>query len=236
MAMQKNVNLYPSAAVQGDRASQNPIIYTPQNYLAGDNVKVGTFVWLNSEATDPMTVKNTGTGAPLGFVERTLSGFDYNVSEDGTLVIAKGEAVTVAIRGDFYVPANTTVTVGMAAFANTTTGAVTFAASGSSQSGAVETAYRAMTAGKEGDMIIISNEAAVVAATAATAELSGYAKKTDLETYAKADLSNVTGTLDPQHGGTGQSDVGSAAGEALVTKDSGTHTTEWKTIQASEAA
>lgn len=168
--LQKSVNIYQAAAVAGDRASQNPFVYTPQNYLAGEGgVTVGTFVWEAAEATDPMQVVNSGTGAPLGFVERILSNYNYDLTSEGTMLIAEGGNVTVALRGDFYVAANTAVTVGMAAFANLTTGAVTFAAAGSSQEGSIETPYKAMTAGAEGDMIIISNEAATVATAGAGA-------------------------------------------------------------------
>lgn len=215
--VQKTVNMYPAAAVQGDRASQNPFVYTPQNYLAGTNgVTVGTFVWESSEEGDPKQVVNTGTGAPLGFVERILANYNYDLTSEGTMLIPEGGLVTVALRGDFYVAADTTVTVGMAVFASTTNGAVKFATAGSTQSGYVETPYKAMTAGAQGDMIIISNAAAVVAAQ--TSDLSG---------YAKADLSNVTGQLPIANGGTGVTAVGTA-GQVLTT-NSGANGTEWTT-------
>ena len=213
--VQKTVNMYPAAAVQGDRASQNPFVYTPQNYLAGTNgVTVGTFVWESSEEGDPKQVVNTGTGAPLGFVERILANYNYDLTSEGTMLIPEGGLVTVALRGDFYVAADTTVTVGMAVFASTTNGAVKFATAGSTQSGYVETPYKAMTAGAQGDMIIISNAAAVVAAQ--TSDLSG---------YAKADLSNITGQLPIANGGTGVTAVGTA-GQVLAT-NSGADGTEW---------
>ena len=215
--VQKTVNMYPAAAVQGDRASQNPFVYTPQNYLAGTNgVTVGTFVWESSEEGDPKRVVNTGTGAPLGFVERILANYNYDLTSEGTMLIPEGGLVTVALRGDFYVAADTTVTVGMAVFASTTNGTVKFATAGSTQSGYVETPYKAMTAGAQGDMIIISNAAAVVAAQ--TSDLSG---------YAKADLSNVTGQLPIANGGTGVTAVGTA-GQVLTT-NSGANGTEWTT-------
>lgn len=215
--VQKTVNMYPAAAVQGDRASQNPFVYTPQNYLAGTNgVTVGTFVWESSEEGDPKQVVNTGTGAPLGFVERILANYNYDLTSEGTMLIPEGGLVTVALRGDFYVAADTTVTVGMAVFASTTNGTVKFATAGSTQGGYVETPYKAMTAGAQGDMIIISNAAAVVAAQ--TSDLSG---------YAKADLSNITGQLPIANGGTGVTAVGTA-GQVLTT-NSGANGTEWTT-------
>ena len=220
MPVQKSVNLYQCAAVAGDRASQNPFVYTPQNYLAGTNgVTVGTFVWESSEEGDPKQVVNTGTGAPLGFVERILANYNYDLTSEGTMLIPEGGLVTVALRGDFYVAADTTVTVGMAVFASTTNGAVKFAAAGSTQSGYVETPYKAMTAGAQGGMIIISNAAAVVAAQ--TSDLSG---------YAKADLSNITGQLPIANGGTGVTAVGTA-GQVLTT-NSGADGTEWTTPAA----
>ena len=217
--VQKTVNMYPAAAVQGDRGSQNAFPYTPLNYIAGADITTGTYVWLStSDETMPQQVLNTGTGAPLGFVERILDHFLYDLTEEGSLVIPKGGRVTVAMRGNFYIPANTTVTVGMAVFANLTTGAATFAAAGSTQSGSIETTYRAMIPGAEGDMILISNEAAVAAATANTSDLSA---------YAKADLSNVTGQLPIANGGTGVTAVGTA-GQVLTT-NSGANGTEWTT-------
>ena len=217
--LQKSVNLYPAPAVQGDRASQNPFVYTPQNYLAGAPITVGTVVWESSEETNPKQVLNTGTGAPLGFVERIQNVFNYDLTSEGTLVIPEGAPMTaVALRGDFWVVADTTVTVGMAVFASTTDGTIKFAAAGSTQSGSVETAYRAMTAGAEGDMIIISNEAVSV---------STGGSSPDLSSYAKADLSNVTGQLPIANGGTGVTAVGTA-GQVLTT-NSGANGTEWTT-------
>lgn len=50
----------------------------------------------------------------------------------------------------------------------------------------------------------------------------------DLSSYAKADLSNVTGTLPYAHGGTGLTTLGTE-GQALVT-NSGATAMEWKTV------
>ena len=70
----------------------------------------------------------------------------------------------------------------------------------------------------EGDMILISNEAASV---------STGGSSPDLSSYAKADLSNVTGQLPIANGGTGVTAVGTA-GQVLTT-NSGATGTEWTT-------
>ena len=133
MAMQKKVNLYQAVAVQGDRASQNPTVYMPFNFLAGGNITVGTFVW--QDPANPNEILNSGTGAPLGFIERILTNFNYVLTSEGTLIVEEGGELAVAVRGDFYALADASVTVGMAVFANNTTGAVKFAEAGSTQSG-----------------------------------------------------------------------------------------------------
>lgn len=212
MAMQKKVNLYQAAAVQGDRASQNPTVYMPFNFLAGGSITVGTFVW--QDPANPNEILNSGTGAPLGFIERILTNFNYVLTSEGTLIVEEGGELAVAVRGDFYALADASVTVGMAVFANNTTGAVKFAEAGSTQSGYTETNWRALTAGAEGDLIIISNWTSQGAAP-------------DLSAYAKADLSNVTGQLPIANGGTGVTAVGTA-GQVLST-NAAADGTEWAT-------
>ena len=212
MAMQKKVNLYQAAAVQGDRASQNPTVYMPFNFLAGGSITVGTFVW--QDPANPNEILNSGTGAPLGFIERILTNFNYVLTSEGTLIVEEGGELAVAVRGDFYALADASVTVGMALFANNTTGAVKFAEAGSTQSGYTETNWRALTAGAAGDLIIISNWTSQGAAP-------------DLSAYAKADLSNVTGQLPIANGGTGVTAVGTA-GQVLST-NAAADGTEWAT-------
>lgn len=212
MAMQKKVNLYQAVAVQGDRASQNPTVYMPFNFLAGGSITVGTFVW--QDPANPNEILNSGTGAPLGFIERILTNFNYVLTSEGTLIVEEGGELAVAVRGDFYALADASVTVGMAVFANNTTGAVKFAEAGSTQSGYTETNWRALTAGAAGDLIIISNWTSQGAAP-------------DLSAYAKADLSNVTGQLPIANGGTGVTAVGTA-GQVLST-NAAADGTEWAT-------
>lgn len=156
MALQKTVNAAPAAAVAGDRASQNPMVYYFQNFKAGTSgAKVGAFAFVDT--TDATLINNAGSGKPLGFIERTLEHFNYTANSDGSLTVPAGGNLAVAIRGDFYVEAAAAVTAGHKAFVNNTTGAITFAASGTSVTGATETDWTAMTAAAAaGDLVVIS--------------------------------------------------------------------------------
>lgn len=152
-SFQKNVGFYNKTAIAGDRASQNPTVYIPTNFLAGGVVNVGGFVW--RDTTNPATeVVASGSGAPLGFIERTINHDNFNIEVEGTLAIPEEGNVTVAQKGDFFVVADGAVSIGDKVYANTTTGAVTF----TSGEGAVDTGYVAMTAAAaEGELVIISN-------------------------------------------------------------------------------
>lgn len=151
-SFQKTVGLYNAAAVAGDRASQNPTVYVPTNFLAGGTVNVASFVW--RDTTNPATeVVNSGSGAPLGFIERTINHDNFDIEVAGTLAIPEEGNVTVAMRGDFYVVADKTVAIGDALLADTTDGSAVFTSSANT----VDSGYVAMTAGNEGDLIIVSN-------------------------------------------------------------------------------
>lgn len=152
-SFQKNVGFYNKTAIAGDRASQNPTVYVPTNFLAGGVVNVGGFVW--RDTTNPATeVVASGSGAPLGFIERTINNDNFAIDVEGTLAIPEEGNVTVAQKGDFFVVADGAVSIGDKVYANTTTGAVTF----TSGEGAVDTGYVAMTAAAAtGELVIISN-------------------------------------------------------------------------------
>jgi hypothetical protein len=151
-SFQKNVGLYNKGAIAGDRASQNPTVYVPTNFLAGGVVNVGGFVW--RDTTNPGTeVVASGSGAPLGFIERTINHDNFAIDVEGTLAIPEEGNVTVAMRGDFYVVADKTVAIGDALLADTTNGSAVFTSSANT----VDSGYVAMTAGNEGDLIIVSN-------------------------------------------------------------------------------
>lgn len=151
-AFQKTVGLYNEPATVGDRASQNPTVYLPVNFLAGGTINVGSFVW--RDTTNPGTeVVAAGSGMPLGFVERTINHDNFDIDVAGTLAIPEEGNVTVAQRGDFYVVSDGAVSIGDTVYAKTASGEPTF-----SSSSAVETGYVAVTAAAgAGELVVISN-------------------------------------------------------------------------------
>ena len=150
---QQEVGKYNKAAIAGDRANQQEVIYTPINLVTPADlgtavaVKVGNFAWRNGADQ----AVGAGTGAPVGFVERVQNYQYYDIDSEGTLVVPNGAAVEIAVKGDFFVQADASVSVGDTVYANITTGAATF-----SSSGATDTGFKAFTAGASGDMVIIT--------------------------------------------------------------------------------
>lgn len=150
---QQEVGKYNKEAIAGDRANQQEVIYTPINLVTPADlgtavaVKVGNFAW--RKGADQAV--GAGTGAPVGFVERVQNYQYYDIDSEGTLVVPNGAAVEIAVKGDFFVQADASVSVGDTVYANNTTGAATF-----SSSGATDTGFKAFTAGASGDMVIIT--------------------------------------------------------------------------------
>lgn len=153
MALQKQVFQSVAIGVPGSKADLNAADYYPNSLTAEGDVVAGTFVWLGTEPE--LDAKNSGTGEPLGLVERNIVYPKYDILEDGTLTIADGETLTVAVRGCFYVATTTAATVGQTVFASTTDGSVITGAAGSTVADAVETGWTVITAGAAGETIII---------------------------------------------------------------------------------
>ena len=150
---QTQINAAPAAGVPGDRATLNPAVYTVDNPLAEGPVTVGTFVWSGTAAGQ---AKNSGTGAPLGFVERVQVYRSHSLSEGATLTVPAGSALTVARRGDYYAAAATAATAGQAVFAVLADGTLKTGAAGAAVDGAVETGWTVVNGGAAGETIIIS--------------------------------------------------------------------------------
>lgn len=150
---QQEVGKYNKAAIAGDRANQQEVIYTPINLVTPADlgtavaVKVGNFAW--RKGADQAV--GAGAGAPVGFVERVQNYQYYDIDSEGTLVVPDGTPVEIAVKGDFFVKADASVSAGDTVYANNTTGAATF-----SSSGATDTGFKAFTAGASGDMVIIT--------------------------------------------------------------------------------
>lgn len=157
MGLQKSVGLSPAIGVSGQKTVLGQSVYTTKNFMSDGNVAAGTFAFAPANATTfPENVKteyatNTGT-VVLGFVERTLTGAGAS-----SAVYAKGEGLTIAVRGDYYLvaPSGTTPTAGYKVITTDATGAISFAASAST--GETDTGWVVTEGGSAGDVIVISN-------------------------------------------------------------------------------
>jgi hypothetical protein len=155
MTFQQSVGLANKVAIKGDRANQNPTVYSVKNFLAGENgVEVGGFVFRDATAPETQVVMTGSSVATVeGFVERVqnVNGFTYDPAD---MTIAEGENVTVARKGDFYAEADDAVSIGDKVYTNYETGATTF----TSGAKTIDTGFTAKTsAAASGDMVIISN-------------------------------------------------------------------------------
>lgn len=142
MGFPQTVNVQPAIAVAGDFASTNTNKFSVIAGGAGkgayrvgaSGLTIGAFCW-----ADPTNifVNSFGNGIVTGFVAREGLRADIVTPgpgyPDSSQTILAGSFVTVFNAGDFYVnnSGSTTSAVGNKAYANFTTGLVTFAPSGS---------------------------------------------------------------------------------------------------------
>jgi hypothetical protein len=160
MTFQTQVNIQPAPAAPGDFASANPratSLAGPNQLVAGvGGCTIGMFGWLDSTGT---LVTNAGTTVPNGFVHNDHSAFITQYLGQSSMLIPEGFPVTMFIGGDFWV-VNTgaaAATPGMKAFAVETTGAATFAATGTVISGEIETQWFCRSTGNPGELVKISS-------------------------------------------------------------------------------
>lgn len=158
MAFQGTVNLQQAPAIAGDFASSNPRASLPSPegaFVAGAaGVTVGRFAWVQS---DGVTVLNTGTGKPDGFVHREQQALITAYLADNSRLVPQGFAVTLMRTGDYYATANVSSAVRLEkAFASTTDGSIQFAAAGSTIAGYVETDFVCTVAAALGELAVMS--------------------------------------------------------------------------------
>lgn len=159
MGLQKQVNLYRAAGVQGDKATPNQSIYFPKQMVAEGDVTVGTFVFYGTDANKQASnSKASGTAADLiGFVERVINYANYGVTSKGTLIVPNKSTLTIAMCGDYWATATTAANPRQKVFVNPATGAISTGAAGKTVSGAVETPWTVIQGGAAGTPILISN-------------------------------------------------------------------------------
>lgn len=144
MTFQTSVNQQPAPAVAGDFASANPrsvALTVPGGFVAGAaGVTVGLFCWADVQTNTNLS--NFGTGTPVGFIHREQQALITAFLAETSNLVPAGLPVTVHRSGDFWMKNTGTnaVTIGMKAYANYATGAVTFAATGTPPTGGSVTA------------------------------------------------------------------------------------------------
>ena len=157
--MQKSVDLVVKKGFDGQRVTTDQNIYTCENYLSDGTVKAGAFAFKGSASGNGEqmgVVSATGT-ALVGFVERVV---DASIAPtvEATDVYPAGFPVAVALKGQFYVTANSTVSAGMSVFVKGDTGAITFASQNSDS--LIDTGFKVVlpdgkTSAGNGDVIVI---------------------------------------------------------------------------------
>jgi hypothetical protein len=139
MGFPNQVNVVPAVGVAGDFASTNPrssVINGAGAFVAAAvGVAVGQFAWADA---NNITVRNSGAGAPTGFVARQQQALITAFLGESTMTIPQGLGVTLFSGGDFWVKNDGAAAsaVGQKVYANNATGKVSFAATGNPPTGA----------------------------------------------------------------------------------------------------
>lgn len=161
MTFQTAINLQQAPGIEGDACSVNPrqTLLNPVEgaFVAGSNgLTMGRFAWID---TDGKTLNNAGSGAPNGFVKRSIVGAITTYLAESGLAYQPGAGVgDVFSGGDFWAKnaGSGASAIGNKAFASTTTGAVQFAAAGATVAGHVETKWFAASVGAAGELVKIT--------------------------------------------------------------------------------
>lgn len=159
---QTGMNVTQAPGIPGDFCSVNPrhsALSVPGGYVAGPSgVTVGLFVWADT-ATGTI-LANNGTGLPTAFMHRDMQSLITLYPSEFGMTIPAGFGIGEMFDGgDFWVKnaGAGAVTIGMKAFANTSNGTVSFAATGATVTGSVETKWYAKSTGAAGEIIKMSN-------------------------------------------------------------------------------
>jgi len=144
MGFPRQVNVVAAPATVGDWCDRNPRATVDAGYgalVAGANgLTIGNFAWF--DPVNPNALNNTGPGAPAGFVHREQQALITQYLADSTLVIPAGLGATAVNAAGVWALNTGTVTaqIGMTAYANNATGAVTFNVAGTPPTSASVTA------------------------------------------------------------------------------------------------
>lgn len=165
MAFQTSMRVTQAPGIAGDFCSTNPrhsTLSVPGGFIAGPNgLTIGCFAW-GDTATNTI-LSNAGTGLPTCFIGRAgLPAMLTTYLQEFGMTIPAGQGVGDMYNGgDFFVKnaGTSAVTVGMKAYASLTNGTISFAATGATVTGSIETKWFAMTLGAAGELIKMSSTA-----------------------------------------------------------------------------
>lgn len=157
MSFQTVMTGRPAPAVAGDYASDNPRdIYPagPGGLVSGaSGLTIGRFAWVSNVGQDwdggPAIANSFGYGSVAGFVHRKQQGLITTYLAEAGMTIPQGFQVDLLTGGDVWMKNEgaTIATYGMKAYANYSTGAVTFAATGAPTAGGVTDSAATIAAG-----------------------------------------------------------------------------------------
>ncbi|MDY6322528.1 MAG: hypothetical protein SPL30_06440 [Succinivibrio sp.] len=128
MGFQTSVKTYPAIGAPGQQVVPGQAVYTAENYVSDGTLKAGAFAFEKAvTGTNAFrTAAATGTGTPIGFVERNLTASITNPLSEATQVYNSGIGAPIALRGQFYAIATGTATEGQHVLCDPATGAVTY--------------------------------------------------------------------------------------------------------------
>ena len=162
MAFQNTINRVNTYGMPGDTANGQVPHYTPTTprVAANETIYAGDFVWV-TDVNGVATCSKAGTGVPSGIVHRIMD-VPLACTSEGSLQIPVGRTASVVNWGDMFIQTTDSATVGNKIYVNNTTGAITNAATGTSVSGATETAWTIVSlannaAAATGSVVIVSN-------------------------------------------------------------------------------
>jgi hypothetical protein len=142
--VQNVVGLVPALGVDGQQVVVGQAEYLAYNPLSDGTVKAGTFCFKktnsgNGEKFALASLLGAEDAEPLGFVERVVD-TRIDGANASTDVYPEGAALTVAIRGQYYITAPAAISAdGLGVFINPTTGAISIASS--ADTGEVDTGW-----------------------------------------------------------------------------------------------
>lgn len=160
MALQKTVRSVPALGIAGQQVVPRQAVYLTYNPLSDGTVKAGAFCFGKvGSGNGEVFGQASGTGTTvLGFVEHVADTAIVNYLADAQGVYPAGSAVTVAIRGQYYIEAVDTATDGKKVLVKQADGSISFgdsALEGQTDTGWVVRIPNGGSTAAKGDIVII---------------------------------------------------------------------------------